>query len=86
MYSTALRTLIQLSVFFQGITCNTHMYNKSMNITKGEMEVPILNNARATYFYYPADSTSFIQAGKDPVVLGLSTLHLSCSIFDCFLL
>lgn len=53
---------------------------------KGEVEVPVLNNAHVTYFYYPADSTSFIQAGKDPVVLGLSTLHLSCSIFNCFLL
>ena len=53
---------------------------------KGEVEVPVLNNAHVTYFCYPADSTSFIQAGKDPVVLGLSTLHLSCSIFNCFLL
>lgn len=57
-----------------------------MNIMKGEVEVPVLNNAHVTYFYYPADSTSFIQAGKDPAALGLSTLHLSCSIFNCFLL
>lgn len=49
---------------------------------KGKVEVLVLNNAHVTYFYYPADSTSFIQAGK---VLGLSTLHLSCSIFNCFL-
>lgn len=27
-----------------------------------------------------------MRAGKDPVVLGLSTLHLSWSIFNCFLL
>lgn len=57
-----------------------------MNIMKDEVEVPVLNNAHVTYFYYPADSTSFIRAGKGPVVLGLSTLHLSCSIFNCFLL
>lgn len=53
---------------------------------KGKVEVPVLNNAHVTYFYYPDDSTSFIQAGKDPVVLGLSILHLSCSILNCFLL
>lgn len=56
-----------------------------MNIMKGKVEVPVLNTAHVTYFYYPADSTSFIHAGKDPVVLGLSTLHLSHSILDCFL-
>lgn len=75
------------SQFFQASARNTHIRQKtSMNIMKGEVEVPVLNNAHVTYFYYPADSTSFIQAGKDPVVLGLSTLHLSCSIFNCFLL
>lgn len=57
-----------------------------MNIIKGEVKGPVLNNAHVTYFCYTADSISFIQAGKDPVVLGLSTLHLSFSIFNCFLL
>lgn len=88
MYSMALNhTYIQFSVFSRHHSQNTHIKGRiSMNIMKGEVEVPVLNNAHVTYFCYPADSSSFIQAGKDPVVLGLSTLHLSCSIFNCFLL
>lgn len=57
-----------------------------MNIIKSEVKGPVLNNAHVTYFCSTADSISFIQAGKDPAVLGLSTLHLSFSIFKCFLL
>lgn len=72
------------------VDSNTHKTNNnkktSMNIIKGEVKGPVLNNAHVTYFCYTADSISFIQAGKDPAVLGLSTLHLSLSIFNCFLL
>lgn len=50
----------------------------SMNIMKGEGEW-----SDVTYFYHHADNTSFIQAGGDPQVLGLNTLHVSRSIFNC---
>lgn len=58
---------------------------------KGEVEVPVLNNAHVTYFYYLTDSTSFIKAGKDPVVLShysypaLSSTVSSCLFYDCHL-
>lgn len=39
-----------------------------MNIIKGEVEGPALNNAHVTYFCYTADSISFMQAGKDLAV------------------
>jgi len=39
-----------------------------------------------TYFYNRDDSTSFIQTGRDPVVIGLRVSNLSCSLLNCFFL
>lgn len=47
---------------------------KSTNITKGKVKVVVLNNTHVTYFYYPADSSLFTQAGKDPAAQAPSAL------------
>lgn len=47
-----------------------------MNITKGEVEVPVLNNAHVTYFHYSADSASFIRAWPETLHITVLLLYL----------
>ena len=50
-----------------------------MNITKGEVEVPVLNNAHVSYLRYSADSASFIRAW--PETLHITVLPLYLQLF-----
>lgn len=73
---------------FEAHTCAvlTHLKKKKttkkkkkptgINITEGEVEVPVLNNAPVTYFHYLADSTSFIRAWPETLHIKVLPLYL----------